>query len=71
MGDVNRYVVQVSSNDIEVNLHRKDIESSFMTGEALYSTKHPWTLKTHIELSMGYESLNANLRLVLLTGVSK
>ena len=53
MGDVNRYVVQVLSNDIEVNLHRKDIESSFMTGEALYSAKHPWTLKIHIELSKG------------------
>ena len=53
MGDVNRYVVQVSSDSIEVNLHRKDMESSFMTGVVLYSAKHPWTLKTCIELSEG------------------
>ena len=53
MGDVDRYVVWVSSKGIDVNLHRKDMETSFMTGVALYSTKHPWTLKTCIELSEG------------------
>ena len=53
MGDANRYVVQVSGNGIEVNFHRKYMESSFMMGEALYSTKHPWTLETCIELSKG------------------
>ena len=53
VGDANRYVVWVLSNGIEVNLHRKYMESSFMMGEALYSAKHPWTLKTRIELSEG------------------
>ena len=43
----------VLSKGIEVNLHRKDIKSGLMTGEALYSTKHPWTLEAHIELSKG------------------
>ena len=51
VGDANKYIVQVSSNGIKVNLHRKDMESSFMMGEALYSAKHSWTLKTHIQLS--------------------
>ena len=46
-------IVWVSSNGIEVNFHRKYMESSFTTGKALYSAKHPWTLKTHIELSKG------------------
>ena len=53
MGDANGYVVWVLSNGIEVNLHRKYMESSFTTGEALYCAKHPWTRETHIELSEG------------------
>ena len=53
MRDVERYVVWVSSRGIEVNLHRKDMESSLMMGVALYCAKHSWTLKTHIELSEG------------------
>ena len=53
VGDADRYVVWVLSKGIEVNLHRKDIESGLMTGEALYSAKHPWTLEAHIEPSKG------------------
>ena len=53
VGEVDRYVVWALSKGIEVNLHRKDMESSLTTREALYSAKHPWTLKAHIELSKG------------------
>ena len=53
LGEVDRYVVQVSSKSIEVNLHRKDMEASLTTREALYCTEHSWTLKAHIELSKG------------------
>ena len=53
MGDANRYVVWVSSNGIEVDFHRKYMESSFTTEKALYSVKHPWTLEICIELSKG------------------
>ena len=53
LGEADRYVVQVLSKGIEVNLHRKDMEASLMTREALYCTEHPWTLEAHIELSKG------------------
>ena len=51
LGEADRYVVRVSSKGIEVNLHRKDMETSLTTREALYCAKHPWALKAHIELS--------------------
>ena len=53
LGEADRYVVRVSSKGIEVNLHRKDIEASLTTREALYCAEHPWALKAHIELSKG------------------
>ena len=53
LGEVDRYVVWVSSKGIEVNLHRKDMEASLMMREALYCAKHPWALEAHIELSKG------------------
>ena len=53
VGDADRYVVRVSSKSIEVNLHREDMEFGLTMGEALYSAKHPWTLKAHIKLSKG------------------
>ena len=53
LGEADRYVVRVSSKGIEVNLHRKDMEASLMTREALYCVEHPWALKAHIELSKG------------------
>ena len=53
LGEADRYVVQVLSKGIEVNLHRKDMEASLTTREALYCAKHPWALEAHIELSKG------------------
>ena len=53
LGEADRYVVRVSSKGIEMNLHRKDMETSLTTREALYCAKHPWALKAHIELSKG------------------
>ena len=53
LGEADGYVVRVSSKGIEVNLHRKDMEASLTTREALYCTKHTWALKAHIELSKG------------------
>ena len=53
LGGADRYVVRVLGKGIEVDLHREDMESSLTTGEAMYSAKHPWTLKAHVELSKG------------------
>ena len=53
LGEADRYVVRVSSKGIEVNLHRKDMETSLTMREALYCAKHPWALEAHIELSKG------------------
>ena len=53
LGEADRYVVRVLSKGIEVNLHRKDMEASLTTREALYCTEHPWALEAHIELSKG------------------
>ena len=53
VGDADRYVVWVLSKGIKVNLHKENMESSLMTRGALYSAKHPWTLKACIELSKG------------------
>ena len=53
LGEVDRYVVWVSSKGIEVNLRRKDMEASLTMREVLYCAKHPWALKAHIELSKG------------------
>ena len=41
LDEADRYVVQVLSKGIEVNLHRKDMEASLTTREALYCAKHP------------------------------
>jgi hypothetical protein len=53
VGDVDRYVVRVLSKGIKVNLYKEDMESSLTMRGTLYSAKHPWTLKAHIELSEG------------------
>ena len=45
--------MRVLSKDIEVNLHRKDMEASLIMREALYCTEHLWALEAHIELSKG------------------
>ena len=45
LGEVDKYVVRVSSKGIEVNLYRKDMEASLTTREALYCAEHPWALK--------------------------
>ena len=53
MCDMDRYEVKVSRQGIDMDLHGEDMEPSLTMWGLLYSAKHPWDLKTHIELSKG------------------
>jgi hypothetical protein len=53
MSEVDRYEVRGEGKGANMVIHREDMEPCFMMWIFSYSTKYPWTLKAHVELSKG------------------